>query len=207
MRNQWFAAQSAELDWWQNWVMGEFGPRALRGEVLSFIQDNGRKRMMQFGLEELSGSILDVGCALISVHEGVAGREVTAIDPLLGAMAESLPDIVRLGQVDNVTYISGVIQDLEGWEPFDHIWCVNVLDHTDDWRDIISRFGALVKPGGYLLLGVDVRHSPASLNRHHISQICEAEILAEIAGDFITEWHTPFEDKDHYYFVTRSRKR
>lgn len=202
-RGSWEGAQEAELGFWVSYL------RAISSRevfALSRLGEGDIRLTQQFWVPRIEGRLLDVGCSPISVHEGRKGVEVVAIDPLMDAFCRALPVFARLGKVANVEYRCCKIQDVQD-ETFDVIWCVNVLDHTDDWQEIVAHFKDLLLPGGLLLLGVDVRHSSDSLNQHHISQIREEELLAELVQDYIIEWHTPYRDQDCYYFVVVARRR
>lgn len=195
----WEEAQQAELGYWISYLR----PVSSREEFASSRLEEGDIRLVkQFWVPRIEGRILDVGCSPISVHEGREGVGVVAIDPLLDAFCEKLPIFARKGVVANVEYRCCRIQDVQD-EPFDVVWCVNVLDHTDDWQDIVQHFSRLAKD--LLLVGVDVRHGELD-SPCHISIISEQELLEAIeAAGFVVEWHTPIhEELDKYYFCVRA---
>ena len=200
----WDKAQKAELEWWVATIKAKYSNRRQFAEAR--LSEGTIRLTAQFGVPALSGRLLDVGCGPLSVHEGREGIEVTAIDPLLGAVHEALPLFAREGQVANVDYRCCRIQDVKD-DPFDVIWCVNVLDHTDDWQDMVQHFGRLSKSPTMLLLGVDVRHGELD-SPCHISIITEDGLLEAIrAAGFQVTWHTPIhEDLDKYYFCVRAHK-
>jgi SAM-dependent methyltransferase len=200
-RGSWEEAQQAELGFWVSYLR----PTQIREEFLASRLEEGTIRLtQQFGVPSIEGRLLDVGCSPISVHEGREGVEVIAIDPLLDAFCESVPIFARKGRVANVEYRCCRIQDVQD-DPFNVVWCVNVLDHTDDWQDIVQHLGRLAKD--LLLVGVDVRHGGLD-SPCHISVITEQELLEAIeAAGFVVEWHTPIhEELDKYYFCVRARK-
>ncbi|MBU2060169.1 MAG: class I SAM-dependent methyltransferase [Gammaproteobacteria bacterium] len=197
----WKDAQQRELKFWVSLVRGDF-PGKSREDVRQHIYDAGTRRIAHFQLSEIEGRVLDAGCAIISLHEGRPNVAVVAIDPLLDDFAREMPDISKLGQVANVEYRCCKIQDVEETD-FDVIWCTNVLDHSDDWQDMISHMARVCKRGGLLLLGSDVRHSKKTLSGAHISQVTEALLLYEVCKHFDVEWHTPIQDDDRYYFCLK----
>lgn len=197
----WERAQEAELGFWVSYLR----PIQSREEFLASRLEEGTIRLtQQFGVPSIRGRLLDVGCSPISVHEGREGVAGVAIDPLLDAFCEKLPIFARKGVVANVEYRCCKIQDVQD-DLFDVVWCVNVLDHTDDWQDIVTHLGRLTK--NLLLVGVDVRHGELD-SPCHISIITEQELLEAIeAAGFRVEWHTPIrEELDKYYFCVRARK-
>jgi len=56
-------------------------------------------------------------------------------------------------------------------EFFDCIYCISVLEHTDDYQNILDEFYRIMKPGGILLLTFDIsidgrgEISPSSVNK------------------------------------------
>jgi len=201
-RGSWEEAQKAELGWWVAAIAAKYPSRE---EFARARLSEGTIRLgAHFGVPSIGGRLLDVGCSPVSVHEGREEVEVVAIDPLLDAFCENVPNFARKGRVANVEYRCCRIQDVQD-DPFDVVWCVNVLDHTDDWQDIIQHFGRLAKD--LLLVGVDVRHGELD-SPCHISIITERELLGAIEGaGFVVEWHTPIhEEIDRYYFCVRAYK-
>lgn len=163
MTEQWQAAQQAELIWWE-WFLNSHLPWQTREELVAYRYCEGRYMLRQCGFREgeyyPGGShILDLGCGAVSVHECRRGVRVTAVDPLLAALAASdnVPTrwAARLGAVNNAIYISATGEALR--ELFDHVWCYNVLDHTANWRDFLLHACTLVAPGGTLTLCADCR--------------------------------------------------
>jgi SAM-dependent methyltransferase len=204
MMSVWGRAQKAELDWWVATIRAKYPTR--REFATARFAEGTVRLQRQFGVPIIAGRLLDVGGGPLSVHEGRENVEVVAIDPLLEAVCEALPLFARTGQVANVDYRCCRIQDVQD-DPFDVIWCVNVLDHTDDWQDMVQHFGRLGQSPMMLLLGVDVRHGELD-SPCHISIITEDELLGAVrAAGFQVTWHTPIHPElDKYYFCVRAHK-
>ncbi len=89
------------------------------------------------------------------------------------------------------------------------MWCNNVLDHTDDWRDIIHHFSRVLIKSGLLFLGIDVRSSQELLDEAHISAFTADEVLTELtANGFEVIWQSDvYTNLPKFRFSVRAIKR
>ena len=128
--------------WWD--TQGEFRTlhdvNPLRIEFIRNFIDIRDKRMV------------DVGCGGGILTEGLAkqGADVIGID-----LSEELIDIADLHSLDSgvqATYqkISAEALAQEQPESFDHITCMEMLEHVPDPASIVAACSQLVKPGGYV---------------------------------------------------------
>lgn len=109
--------------------------------------------------------IVDVGCGGGILSEGLAkqGADVTGID-----LSEELIEIADLHGLEsgiNVTYkkISAEALAEEETEGFDHVTCMEMLEHVPDPSSIISACAKMVKPGGYVFFSTLNRKPKAYL--------------------------------------------
>ena len=124
---------------------------------------------------EISGSrIVDVGCGGGILTEGLAkqGAEAIGID-----LSEDLIDIADLHGLEsgaNAHYQKISAEDMAGQQPssFDHVTCMEMLEHVPDPGSIISACATLVKPGGMVFF--------STLNRKP-----KAYLLAILAAEYI----------------------
>ena len=115
---------------------------------------------------EINGKkIVDVGCGGGILSEGLAkkGAEVTGID-----LSEELIEIADLHGLEsgvNVTYkkISAEALAEEQTENFDHVTCMEMLEHVPDPSSIVSACVKMVKPGGYVFFSTLNRKPKAFL--------------------------------------------
>jgi 2-polyprenyl-6-hydroxyphenyl methylase/3-demethylubiquinone-9 3-methyltransferase len=119
-------------------------------------------------------SFVDVGCGGGILTEGLArhGAEVTGID-----LSEELIDIADLhglesGVKANYLKISAESFAAEHPESFDHVTCMEMLEHVPDPASIVAACAKLVKPGGYVFF--------STLNRKP-----KAYLLAIVAAEHI----------------------
>lgn len=144
--------QQQEVSFWKN--------EAVKGEA--FIEQ--RKADYQDhlahlpGLKEAKGSILEVGSGLLSVFE-FSNKNVTSVDPLVDEYNKilALPD----SKID-YKRIDDEVLPFED-ESFNHVVCVNVIDHTPNHEKLAEEMVRVLKPKGKLFFEVnfDSNLSPA----------------------------------------------
>ena len=172
-----FARLAAE--WWD--ANGKF--RALHRigpPRLTFLRDEMLRhfgRPQQTGLRPLEGlNVLDVGCGGGLICEPLArlGARVTGLDPA----AENIEAARRHaeGQGLPIEYRLGQVEDLEAEaRTFDAVVCLEVVEHVPEPGALLKSCGALVRPGGQMLL--------STLNR-----TVKAYLLAIIGGEYVLRW-------------------
>jgi 2-polyprenyl-6-hydroxyphenyl methylase/3-demethylubiquinone-9 3-methyltransferase len=152
--------------WWD--TQGEFKTlhdiNPLRIEFIQSYADIAGKR------------IVDVGCGGGILTEGLAkfGADVLGID-----LSEELIDIADLHGLEsgvNAHYqkISAEALAQQQPESFDHVTCMEMLEHVPDPGSIISACASLVKPGGMVFF--------STLNRKP-----KAYLLAIIAAEHLLQ--------------------
>lgn len=124
---------------------------------------------------QLSGQrIVDVGCGGGILTEGLAqhGADAIGID-----LSEDLIDVADLHGLESgisVHYRKISAEDLAGQQPesFDHVTCMEMLEHVPDPGSIINACATLVKPGGMVFF--------STLNRKP-----KAYLLAIVAAEHV----------------------
>lgn len=105
------------------------------------------------------GRIADVGCGsgVIAGHLGNRGSTVIGID--------SNPDAIEFAErqqyAPNVSFVLGQFARLEDLEPFDQIYCLEVLEHLYEpqVKATLSLFHRIAKPRGELFVTTPNYHS------------------------------------------------
>ncbi len=150
--------------WWD--PQGEFKTlHDINPLRISFIQDYA----------DVQGKrIVDVGCGGGILTEGLAkkGADTLGID-----LSEDLLDIAELHGLEsgiNARYKKVSAESLAEQEPasFDHVTCMEMLEHVPDPGSIISACATLVKPGGMVFF--------STLNR-----VPKAYLLAIVAAEHL----------------------
>jgi ubiquinone/menaquinone biosynthesis C-methylase UbiE len=140
------------LDWWSK-----------RAEVEGQLHHAHYERLFTepFGLqrEDFRGAaILDVGCGPRgSLEWADDAAQRIGLDPLARAYR-------RLGTADHsMTYVQGRAEAIPFPDcHFDIVSSFNALDHTDDAGQAAHEMARVLRPGGKLLLIVEVNHAPTS---------------------------------------------
>jgi 2-polyprenyl-6-hydroxyphenyl methylase/3-demethylubiquinone-9 3-methyltransferase len=142
---------------------------------------------------ELQGKkIVDVGCGGGILTEGLAeqGAIATGID-----LSEELIDIADLHGLDsgikaNYYKISAEAFAEENPASFDHLTCMEMLEHVPDPSSIVSACAKMVKPGGYVFF--------STLNRKP-----KAYLLAIVAAEHLLKM-LPTGTHDYKTFIKPS---
>jgi 2-polyprenyl-6-hydroxyphenyl methylase/3-demethylubiquinone-9 3-methyltransferase len=97
--------------------------------------------------------VLDVGCGAGLFSESLArrGAQVTGIDPV--ARNVHLAEAAAARHGDNITYRTATPDILvrEG-QGFDIVCALEVIEHVPDRTEFLQTLGALVRPGGLLVI-------------------------------------------------------
>lgn len=150
--------------WWD--LQGEFKTlHDINPLRISFILDHAE-------LEDKR--VIDVGCGGGILTEALAknGADATGID-----LSEELIDIAELhglesGITAHYRKVSAEAMAAEQPESFDHVTCMEMLEHVPDPASIISACAQLVKPGGMVFF--------STLNRKP-----KAYLLAIVAAEYV----------------------
>ena len=120
--------------------------------------------------------IVDVGCGGGILTEGLAkaGADALGID-----LSEDLIDVADLHGLEtgiNTRYQKISVEDLAEEQPesFDHVTCMEMLEHVPDAGSIIAACAKLVKPEGMVFF--------STLNRHP-----KAYLLAIAAAEYVLQ--------------------
>ncbi|MEM9438031.1 MAG: bifunctional 2-polyprenyl-6-hydroxyphenol methylase/3-demethylubiquinol 3-O-methyltransferase UbiG [Pseudomonadota bacterium] len=106
--------------------------------------------------------VLDLGCAGGFMAEALAerGATVTGIDPAADAIQAARAHALGNG----ITYDVGVGEALPYDDAsFDHVVCVDVLEHVQDLHQVCREVARVLKPGGTLLFDTINRNFLARL--------------------------------------------
>jgi len=104
----------------------------------------------------LNVRILEVGCGTGQLSNFLAHsrREVVASDLCLNSLKLANEFKLKNG-INNVTFVHADIFDLPFREKaFDLVVCKGVLHHTYDCKEAFRRISELVRPGGFMVIGL-----------------------------------------------------
>jgi 2-polyprenyl-3-methyl-5-hydroxy-6-metoxy-1,4-benzoquinol methylase len=135
-------------------ISGDYQARALRSNRAAqrFWHEAKFRLIERLGLPEKQERVLDAGCGsgtisdFLSRHAG----EVVAIDSNPAAISYA----TKAYPVSNLQFKLGQFDDLKNEQPFDRIYCIEVIEHLYEKQvaEIFSVFRNLTNPGATLFL-------------------------------------------------------
>ncbi len=156
MRLRWRFAQFFEFYWWENYLKAQDTAVYLgwkKGYWEHFIEKSGL-------LLPPGAAVLDAGCGPAGIFIALHARcTVDATDPLLARYAERLP-VFKPAYYPRVRFFDAPIEHFTPNKQYDVVFCLNAINHVADLPRCFDRLTALTKPGGRLVLSVDVHNSP-----------------------------------------------
>jgi len=120
-------------------------------------------------------SVLDVGAGHAVLQYAVAARSgwVYSLDPNEDSQRAVSAMVARL-RIQNLTLVHGsvgTVDKIYGTDNlFDRVVCVSVLEHTPDWEQEIHRLALLTRPGGLIMLTMDVNENPPTRGEFGITE-------------------------------------
>lgn len=109
--------------------------------------------------------IIDIGCGGGLLSEGMAalGAQVTGIDLSEKALSIARLHLYESGHAIDYRLISAEAMAEEAPSGFDHVTCLEMLEHVPDPSSTITACARLVKPGGQVFLSTINRNPKAYL--------------------------------------------
>ncbi|MEM9757086.1 MAG: bifunctional 2-polyprenyl-6-hydroxyphenol methylase/3-demethylubiquinol 3-O-methyltransferase UbiG, partial [Pseudomonadota bacterium] len=129
--------------------------------------------------------VLDLGCAGGFMAEALAerGARVTGIDPAADAIAAATAHASDAGL--DITYDVGVGEALPYPDAsFDHVVCVDVLEHVADLPKVLSEIARVLRPGGLFLFD--------TINRTLAARLAAVTVAEDILGLLPKGTHDPY---------------
>ena len=142
-RNDLTIYDDVAAQWWSDdlrWV------RTLKNMV------PGRLNWFDRHVDWQGAKVLDLGCAGGFMAEALddRGAVVTGIDPAEQAIIAACAHAAENGR--DITYDVGVGEDLPYPDAsFDHVVCVDVLEHVTDLGQVLAEVARVLRPGGLFL--------------------------------------------------------
>lgn len=150
MNRQWQLAQWAELRWWKRYLKNR-EPHA----YLDWKMAYWHSFLAASGLELSAGArVLDAGCGPAGIFTTLPACRVDALDPLIPGYA-NLPHF-RPENYPWTRFLPQTLESFSGEEQYDMAFCLNALNHMRDIPRCVEILYRALKPGGHLLVSVDV---------------------------------------------------
>lgn len=174
-RNKQEIYDDAAADWWSDEVRWVRTLKNLVPARLSFFD-----RFTDW----TDRDVLDLGCAGGFMSEALAqrGARVTGIDPAQEAIAAAKTHATATGL--NIRYDVGVGEALPyADESFDHVVCVDVLEHVHDLTKVLAEIARVLRPGGLFFFD--------TINRNVVARFATITMAEDILGLLPKGTHDP----------------
>ena len=112
-------------------------------------------------------SVIDIGCGGGLLSEGMAalGAQVTGIDLSEKALAIARLHLYESGHTIDYRLVSAEAMAEAAPAGFDHVTCLEMLEHVPDPASTVAACARLVKPGGQVFLSTLNRNQTPSNRR------------------------------------------
>ena len=147
---RWKIAQAAELKWWQNYLKNKNVKTYLEWKKSYWIEF---LQKCSVALPQKS-YCMDAGCGPAGIFIILENNSVDAIDPLINKY-EGLK-VFDKAAYSNVNFIKSSIENLNLEKQYDHIFCLNAINHVAKLGNSISKLADLLKAEGTILISTDV---------------------------------------------------
>lgn len=193
--------QQVEIDFWKN-VFNSQGQN-----YLAYRAEDAYKILSPFGLKIdgfLSGNTLEVGCGLISMLEYYQGVNVWSIDPLVYKYNEIIESSYLKDRhpITDVKYFTVEDEQIPfGYDNFNQIFCVNVLDHTSDPVLMLKEMKRTLRDNGRLYLQVNFDNNLSPAHYSLFNQMKLDTMTEEVGLRKIFEKSVDGENQIKYYAI------
>lgn len=167
---KWRIAQFMEIRWWRSYL------KSKSIEDYSHYKTNYWQKFLD-GITSLNLSsndkILDAGCGPAGIFICLQEYDTTAVDPLLSKYEQ---DLVHFSQdhYPNTTFIESGLESFESPNRFDHVFCLNCINHVSDLKQSLDNLVNSAKIGGKIYLSIDAHRHQAW---KHFNRLIHWDIL------------------------------
>jgi len=152
---RWKVAQYCELKWWKRYLGEKNKALYLANKkkywtrLYSLISDK-----VKIGNNDI---ILDQGCGPSGIYMLFDDNKVTATDPLLDEYEKYL-DIFSKTDYPNTTFIRTKIEDFDGNEAYDVVFCMNAINHVSDIELAYKKLISCARKRGRIVVSIDAHN-------------------------------------------------
>ena len=157
---QWF-----ELRWWKNYLRDKN-----EDEYLTWKRNYWKEILLKMGAGSRGGApagtlvlsaktVCDLGCGPSGIFIALPQSKVKAVDPLVDEYEKQIP-FFRKKDYPNVDFVQSTIEDFQAQQPFDFVFCLNVINHVQDIEKGFKKLNSLCKINGAVVLSIDAHNFP-----------------------------------------------
>lgn len=151
---RWRFAQWLEIRWWRNYLSDK-SPATYQQQKIDYWQRLMKTLDIKLPPQQ---QVLEAGCGPAGIFLALADQQITAVDPLLDQYQNDLPHF-NTTDYPWVSFKSTPLEDALFDQTFDHVFCLNAINHVNDWERGLDQLTAATRAGGQLLLGIDVHNN------------------------------------------------
>jgi 2-polyprenyl-6-hydroxyphenyl methylase/3-demethylubiquinone-9 3-methyltransferase len=151
MNLRWRIAQAAEEQWWRRYLRKQ-DPVVYLHNKRTYWQQLLKRLELQLSPND---HILDAGCGPAGIFIALPEHRVDALDPLLEHYMYALSHF----NPADYAYVRFWVMPLETFtrsDTYNIIFCMNAINHVADLQRSLHNLVAALRPGGRLVLTVDV---------------------------------------------------
>ncbi len=152
---RWDIAQWVELRWWKNYLGSKN-----KLEYLAWKKEywQGVFDLVKADFEiKIDDKILDAGCGPAGIFMLFPNNKTTALDPLLSSYESDLASFDK-ADYPNVEFQGIPLEELKSKGLFQHIFCMNAINHVKDIKICLKNLFSSLDSGGKMLLSIDAHN-------------------------------------------------
>jgi SAM-dependent methyltransferase len=153
MNLRWKIAQFFEAWWWRHYLRGKS-----EQDYLAWKRQYWQRFLDETGTWPAPAeTVLDAGCGPAGIFLVLNKNRVTAVDPLLGKYRQQLA-FLQNGAFPGVHFIEMPLEKYKPDAAFDHVFCLNAINHVADLDVCLQNLRQVTKDSGQLALTVDAHN-------------------------------------------------
>lgn len=153
MNFRWKLAQFWEIRWWRWYLQHKDKSVYLQQKAAYWEKVLAHCELPLTGGE----AILDAGCGPAGIFMILEGDPLMAVDPLLNQYQDQL-DHFDPTDYPKVQFNAVSLEEFQPTQELDIVFCCNVINHVADLNLSLDKICSWLKPGGILILSVDVHN-------------------------------------------------
>jgi 2-polyprenyl-6-hydroxyphenyl methylase/3-demethylubiquinone-9 3-methyltransferase len=150
---RWKLAQWLEIRWWRHYLSDKSPANYLQQKA-----EYWQRVLDVLGIAcTKNQTVLDVGCGPAGIFLILKEQSVDAVDPLLDQYRASIPHF-EPARFPWVNFHSAPLENFQLQRSYKYVFCLNAINHVDDWQKGLDQLTLATQNDGQLILGIDVHN-------------------------------------------------